>query len=844
MVYLGITNCILIILLIVQWYYYQEYRIFNPLGLKILIGLLVTGTIFIVFRNISLLTKSIFYWISGELIFISMNALLFRYRMKFVKTSWPGQKIQNRKNWHHSKKITLGTIIYKNHFLKKFAMSIEDIKRHILIYGQTGTGKSSFLMYFLKRFSRLYSKTPFTLFEFKGEYEPLTEHITDLQVLKPGYNFSINLFDKDIFSQDNYVEILFDSLKSCRILDNNADFSPQMEKVLVDVLRDTCNDSSFPNWNKFYRIMDKYVSNQKNSIPMLNQTIISIKNRLRRYSEGPLKAVFNNSSNCIKISDILKKNTIIDLGNLLKVGGSKQDLIFFSNLILKWIWETAMNRNPTDNLKHLTIFEDVSYIASKKMVELSKVSLYLEDIALLLRGKGEALISLSTSLDISKNIILNAGTKLFFKFNEKMDEIVHHIGLENEKSRNFRDIQTGMCIIKTYSQPNSFLLYTNHLQNYSILKVLKKWRKKILMKNSNLLKPNDISDQPGTPLISGASEKISSKDVQYLAEFEKYPSKNCSFLSSEEFKEVYINLQKKIKSIENFIFLDEFSNAFMVSEEIFRELQSLMETTSDMHWDFITLEKRFTRLSNLYEKKNSKITFDDCLIGLKIVKILFQYIFSDKTCDPRIDFPNFGRNLEERRITKEISMFILTFDHQSRSCFDFYTIGAENEEILKKFQQNCENGKKLKNIEPIYPQHHFITISKEIDVFQQLLTVIVGIILPNSPEISINTSKYTNLLKEFWKDITQYDGNVFKGFFLTNQGISAEQTLEAEKIRELSIEIKKKFKILFESQIISKDNIFLPELINKPAETGTNMIKELESVIQELIKIKSNSLEL
>ncbi|MHA2001570.1 MAG: helicase HerA domain-containing protein, partial [Promethearchaeota archaeon] len=127
--------------------------------------------------------------------------------MKIVQTSWQGQKIQKRKNWRHSKKITLGTIIYKNRFLEKYAMTIEDIKRHTLIYGQTGTGKSSFLMYFLKQFSRLYSKTPFTLFEFKGEYELLNQHITDLQVLKPGHNFSINLFDKDIFSSNSYVEI-------------------------------------------------------------------------------------------------------------------------------------------------------------------------------------------------------------------------------------------------------------------------------------------------------------------------------------------------------------------------------------------------------------------------------------------------------------------------------------------------------------------------------------------------------------------------------------------------------------------------------------------------------------
>ncbi|MHA1619606.1 MAG: hypothetical protein ACTSVZ_10030, partial [Promethearchaeota archaeon] len=121
-VYVGVINCILIVMFIIQWYYHQEHRIFNPLGCKILIGLLGLGTIFMIFDNITKVNSSIFYWIGGELILLSFNALFFRYRMKIVQTSWHGQKIQKQNNWHHSGKINLGNVIYKNNFSKKFAM--------------------------------------------------------------------------------------------------------------------------------------------------------------------------------------------------------------------------------------------------------------------------------------------------------------------------------------------------------------------------------------------------------------------------------------------------------------------------------------------------------------------------------------------------------------------------------------------------------------------------------------------------------------------------------------------------------------------------------------------------
>jgi len=344
--------------------------------------------------------------------------------------------------------IKLGTILYNQEILKRFKLNIEDLKRHMLIYGQTGTGKTTFLNNFLHHFVKLYPNIHFILFEFKGEYGELMKDVKSINVIRPGLNFFFNPFDNDIFPEENYVEILFDALKSCQIIESNSDFSPQMEKVLIDALRIVCSDKTKQSWKYFFKILNIYSKKKKNDIPQLNQTIISITNRLRRYYDGPLRCLFNFSSKTKKISDLLKQNCIIDLGSILNLGGSKEDVIFFANLVLKWIWEYNMKKKPTNELEHLTIFEDASYIASKKMLETTKISTYLEDIAMLLRGKGEALITLTTTLEISKNIIRNSGSKFFFKFNEKNEDVIHFLGYRSNFPLKANELTTGYCLAK------------------------------------------------------------------------------------------------------------------------------------------------------------------------------------------------------------------------------------------------------------------------------------------------------------------------------------------------------------------------------------------------------------
>jgi len=539
--------------------------------------------------------------------------------------------------------INLGTIFYNREILRKFKLNIEDLKRHVLIYGQTGTGKTTFLNNFLHHFEKLYPNINFILFEFKGEYGELMKDVRSINVIRPGLNFFFNPFDNDIFPKENYVEILFDALKSCQIIESNSDFSPQMEKVLIDALRIVCSDENKQSWEYFFKILNIYSKKKKNEIPQLHQTIISITNRLRRYYDGPLKCLFNFSSSTKKISDLLKQNCIIDLGSILTLGGSKEDVIFFANLVLKWIWEYNMKKKPTNELEHLTIFEDASYIASKKMLETTKISTYLEDIAMLLRGKGEALITLTTTLDISKNIIRNSGSKFFFKFNEKNEDVIHFLGFRSNFPLKANELTTGYCLAKIDSIPDPFLLKIKNTNKKKLSKGETRYLKKandLKLKKSNV----DSNKINSAKIIENKQEvaTISLQEINRNFEINVKLAENWKKKGKYEqcVRDVFLSYKGLIQKYRNFIKIPEFSNINSFYEKL----------SKDIYWKYSILCKNTLFFIKLREKysKTKIITLQEASMSLDKLKNIFHK-FIELTNKHSNNF-NEKNGLEEKKI--------------------------------------------------------------------------------------------------------------------------------------------------------------------------------------------------
>ncbi|MFX0076040.1 MAG: ATP-binding protein [Candidatus Hermodarchaeota archaeon] len=349
-----------------------------------------------------------------------------------------------------------------------FLLSDKDLEKHMFICGSTGTGKSNFIQNFLINYTK-HNEKPFFLVEFKGEYHFLQEKLKDLIILWPGENFSINIFDPIDANPKIHAERVFDILKSGQFLDENAEYSPQMERVLIDILTEVCGTKNSQSWEGFEKHCKDYLNSKKTEIPMLKQTLISLKNRIRRFSTGPMKAIFD-SETTLSISKLFNQKVILDLSSIIRLGGEKEDALFFLNMVLKYLWDKNLTRgaNSYDGINHITIIEDAQYFAPQDITKKSKLTTYLEDIALLQRGTGECLITIATRPNISKEILANNGVVLTFKNHIEKDIMCELLNLDTEKKNYLSMLEEGFCIIRVNSIKEPFLLGIPYIKRSAI----------------------------------------------------------------------------------------------------------------------------------------------------------------------------------------------------------------------------------------------------------------------------------------------------------------------------------------------------------------------------------------
>ena len=471
------ASCFLINLL----YYFYRKRGFSFLKLKYIISFLLLITIIIllidlplfllkdsddVLQNFDNYIVEVFNF-NISVIFLCCSIILyllslFKVEKSNIELETPPYKASKEGS------IKIGRILRGASKKYNFALSINDLEKHMFICGSTGTGKSNFIQNFLINFSKLYNK-PFFLVEFKGEYHFLQDKLKDLLILWPGENFSINIFDPVGANPKIHAERIFDILKSGQFLDDSAEYSPQMEKVLIDILTEVCENKNRQSWDGFKDCCEIYLDNNRNKIPMLKQTLISLKNRIRRFSIGPMKAIFDTNTT-LSVSNLFNQKVILDLSSIIRLGGEKKDALFFLNMVLKYLWDRNLTRGAInyDGINHITIIEDAQYFAPQDMSKKSKLTSYLEDIALLQRGTGECLITIATRPNISKDILANNGVVLTFKNHIEKDIMCELLNLDLEKKKYLSMLEEGYCIIRVNSIKEPFLLGIPYIKRNSI----------------------------------------------------------------------------------------------------------------------------------------------------------------------------------------------------------------------------------------------------------------------------------------------------------------------------------------------------------------------------------------
>ena len=534
----------LIVFLITIPFYISRLREYRSVKSQysILILLIIMYTIFA--TNFSILTPGGIGESFKTILMSSLSQLLLLFSViLFFKSFYLFDDIVLLKHPSRFKSrrgtILLGKVLKYDRKKHKFFLPLKDLERHMFVCGATGSGKSNFLQYFLTNFKKHYA-IPFLLVEFKGEYTFLQDIIDDLLIIRPGENFSLNIFNPEGANPEIHAERLFNILKSGQISDEQSEFSPQMQKVLVDILTAVCSNPHLQSWKGFFDQCEEYLEHEKRNIPMLHQSLVSIQNRIRRFSMGPLKAIFSKRYK-LSIIDLFDKNVLIDLSSIIRLGGEKEDALFFLNMVLKYLWDKNLTQGAYEfkGIKHVTIIEDVQYFAPKELSHKTKLTTYLEDIALLQRGTGECLISIATRPQISEEILANCGVLIVFKSYMQKKLLAELLNLREENEDYVSILKEGQCIVRVYSIKRSFLLWVPYIKRH--------WLKRgdVNRKNKMILKKLTDKEQPDK--IQKFFCKFCGKEVNQREEKCEECSTRLEIKDKEnrEFDEFIASLSKK-----------------------------------------------------------------------------------------------------------------------------------------------------------------------------------------------------------------------------------------------------------------------------------------------------------
>ncbi|GAB4327497.1 MAG: hypothetical protein Kow0069_34370 [Promethearchaeota archaeon] len=344
---------------------------------------------------------------------------------------------------------------------RQFFLSVEDLKRHVFVCGLTGTGKTFLVFSLIVELERVLPHVPVLLFDFKGEYSYLQALGSNIRILRPGYNFGVNFFRPLTDDPHLHAERVLAILKSARVFDDLGEYTPQMERALVEILAFLAANPHLQCYEGFLEACNDYVDKNQARVPYLGSSIVGIQNRLRRFFSGPLRSIYEYPDEMV-VLDAFKSSHVVDLRTIVDLGGTKEDVAIFVNMVLYYLWALSLSRGASQDIAHITIVDDAQYLVPSRGSSRFSSS-FIEDVSLLLRGTGEAMVTLATRPAISENVIANAGA--VFCFQVTLDEplMSRLVGLKEEHSHVLKELPPRNCVVKLVRYPFPFLLKVREL---------------------------------------------------------------------------------------------------------------------------------------------------------------------------------------------------------------------------------------------------------------------------------------------------------------------------------------------------------------------------------------------
>lgn len=295
-----------------------------------------------------------------------------------------------------------------------FNFPVNFLTTHVLVNGQTGTGKTRFAMNLAVKAANYesFQKIKLLVVDVEGEWKNIIPKLKgQTEYFAVDKNLKINPFDlgDPALIRELMRETVFKGIEK-----EYVDLSAQMNFVLQETISES---------HSIDELIRNIKSYDRQKLTALDKTKTALLVRLDPFMRSPLKEIFLCNKSNPDFSRLDEKNVIIDLHALDALVAYGAELRLIYNTITTYYLRKMLNRGPCDWVSNLFIADEAQLLVPKILHKIIVTESWpATEFATRLRKRGCGLVLITQSpSNIEKDIFKNVGAKIAFRLQHQED---------------------------------------------------------------------------------------------------------------------------------------------------------------------------------------------------------------------------------------------------------------------------------------------------------------------------------------------------------------------------------------------------------------------------------------
>ncbi len=324
----------------------------------------------------------------------------------------------------------------------EFTLRVEDVYKHVVVLGETGSGKSSFVGKLLSAVGE--RGTHFLVFDWHGEYSALLRDSSTL-VIAPDQDLGFDIFDYpravDPFV---HIDVLMD------VFTDSFDLSVSQQFILRSALRRVFTDKGHGMSEDAKPVTVEDVIRAVNELRTYSgweqESKLAVLRRISKLADTGLSRMLNANQK-IGFNDLLSENVIVDLGQVT----DNYSKIFVVEAILKLLYDYKVSRKLVE--PHVIVAEEARNIVPYRRAE--EPPSIMERLVEEMRKFGEGMVMVNQlPSTLSQEVLTAAGTIVAFRLKGagEYDILSKRCGIGADVCQRLADLPVGRGVCR---HPNS-----------------------------------------------------------------------------------------------------------------------------------------------------------------------------------------------------------------------------------------------------------------------------------------------------------------------------------------------------------------------------------------------------